>query len=153
MEDRDFVTRFVSFFMTPYTEYEPDLDSFMTKGMSLVNTLDDKARLSMKNDFSRAMEISLGVFGDDAFRKRKNKDDRRKPLNKALFETLSVAFGRLSQEQGRLLIARKEFFLDKFIKLNNDIKFEQSLSSATGHKESVLRRFSEIEKIVNETIR
>ncbi|MBK9636386.1 MAG: DUF262 domain-containing protein [Bacteroidetes bacterium] len=42
MEDRDFVTRFVSFYITPYTEYQPDLDTFMTKGMGLIKTLSDK---------------------------------------------------------------------------------------------------------------
>src|SRR5690606_37671713 len=75
MEDRDFVTRFVSFYITPYTEYQPDLDTFMTKGMGLIKTLSDEKRNQMKSDFIRAMNTANVIFGDDAFRKRKARED------------------------------------------------------------------------------
>ncbi len=153
MEDRDFVTRFVSFYLIPYEEYEPDLDSFMTKGMKAIRlktTVDSRKHL--KAAFLRSMQTSIEIFGIDAFRKRKARGDRRKPLNKALFETVSVAFSRLDDQQTTILLQKKDIFTDKFIAVNNDPRFEHSLSSGTGQRESVLIRFSQIEKIIKETI-
>lgn len=152
MEDRDFVTRFVSFYLTPYPAYEPDLDSFMSKGMAAIKNLSEEKRKQMKIDFIHAMKTSISIFGDDAFRKRQKKEDGRRPINKALFESLSVAFGKLSETQRKKLIDQKERFKDNFIRINNDKKFFDSLASGTGQKERVQTRFSEIEKILNETI-
>lgn len=152
MEDRDFVTRFISFYLTSYSAYEPDLDSFMTKGMGAIKYLSKEKREKMKTDFINAMKISILIFGDDAFRKRQNKDDGRRPINKALFESLSVVFSKLNETQRKKLAERKELFKENFIHLNNDKRFFNSLASGTGQKERVQTRFSEIEKIVNETI-
>lgn len=152
MEDRDFATRFVSFYLKDYTEYEPDLDSFMTKCMaSLKNTTED-FRVKMKDDFKRAMNTAMTIFNNDAFRKRKYPEDRRRPLNKALFETLSVAFSKLNSNKTEVLINKAEVFKEKFMELNRDNRFFSSLASGTGQKENVTLRFREIFKIVNETI-
>lgn len=152
MEDRDFVTRFVSFYLSHYTTYEPDLDSFMSKGMAAIKTMSDEKRKQMKKDFINAMKISTSIFGDDAFRKRQNRNDGRRPINKALFESLSVAFSKLSESQGKILLERKDQFKESFIRLNNEKRFFDSLASGTGQIDRVKTRFSEIEKIVNETI-
>lgn len=152
MEDRDFVTRFVSFYITPYGKYEPDLDSFMSKGMAAIKNLTDEERKTMKKDFIKSMKTSKLVFGDDAFRKRQKIEDVRRPINKALFESISVAFSKLSDFEIKKLIESKEDFKYKFMKLNNEKRFFDSLASGTGQKERVITRFSEIEKIVNETL-
>ncbi len=154
MEDRDFVTRFVSFYLIPYQEYQPDLDSFMTKGMKAIKTnTTPEIREKIKTDFIKAMSTAITIFGIDAFRKRKDKRDRRKPINKALFEAFSVAFSKLEKQNVEQLTLRKEILIDKFIALNNEPRFEYSLSSGTGQKESVQIRFREIERIINETIK
>ena len=152
MEDRDFVTRFVSFYITPYFKYEPDLDSFMTKGMSLIKYLKDPELKKMKEDFTKAMKTAVTIFGDDAFRKRQDKDAGRRPLNKALFESISVTFSKLNDVEIEEMVNKKEILKEKFIVLNNDKKFFNSLASGTGQKDSVNTRFSEIYRIVQETI-
>jgi hypothetical protein len=152
MEDRDFVTRFVSFYLKPYTEYEPDLDSFMTKGMGSLKNLTQNKLNQIKEDFDKAMKLSISIFGNDAFRKRLNKDDTRRPLNKALFESISVAFSKLTESEAQILIKRKDEFKMHYILLNHDTKFYQSLASGTGQKDNVIKRFSEIEQLVKETI-
>ena len=67
MEDRDFITRFVSFYITPYSNYEPDLNTFMTKGMGLIKSLSVEQRTQMKDDFDKAMQSAFQIFGDDTF--------------------------------------------------------------------------------------
>jgi hypothetical protein len=152
MEDRDFVTRFVSFYIIPYSDYQPDLDNFMTKGMATIKSLKEIERIKMRDDFIKAMNTSIAIFGNDAFRKRKDKEAGRRPINKALFESISVVFSKLSDINRETLIQKKELFKDKFIALNNENKFFNSLASGTGQKDSVNTRFSEIGKIVTETL-
>ncbi len=152
MEDRDFVTRYVAFYLQDYAEYQPDLDSFLTKGMAKIKSVTQEEREEMKENFDKAMHTSMSIFGDDAFRKRQNPTDRRKPINKALFEVLSVYIAKLSEAQSQLLISKKELFKSKFMLLNNDPKFLYAISSGTGQKESVNRRYIDIKRIIDETL-
>ena len=152
MEDRDFITRYVSFYLQNYTSYQPDLDSFMNKGMGKIKLLTDTERVEMKSRFIKSMQTAIELFDDDAFRKRTNVYDRRKPINKALFEVQSVIYAKMSDSQLRLLVNKKNVFKHKFIQLNNDEKFRYAISSGTGQKDSVVRRFSEFKRIIEETI-
>lgn len=152
MEDRDFITRFVSFYIQPYTSYQPDLDSFLTKGMSKIKNLTEDERAEMKAGFIRAMVTASKIFGNDAFRKRTDINDRRKPINKALFEVQSVLFSRLNDAQTDALRRKGDLYQRKFIQLNRDDAFRYSISSGTGQRESIIRRFTEINRIIQETI-
>lgn len=154
MEDRDFANRFVSFYLIPYTEYEPDLDTFMNKGMAKINTLSDQEISMLKNRFKIAMNLAFDIFEKDAFRKRFNIEDARKPINKALFEVLSVNFAKLENNEVSLLLLRKELFKEKFIALHNELdgKFLRSITQGTASKENVERRFRDIERIIKETL-
>lgn len=154
MEDRDFAARFVSFYLIPYSIYEPDLDSFMNKGMALIKTLSEKERLKLKNDFKKAMETAFGIFGNDSFRKRFDEESSRKPINKALFEVLSVNFAKLSESECATLIEKKIIFKQKLIALfnNSDGKFLRAITHGTAKKDVVNQRFHAIELIIKETL-
>lgn len=152
MSDRDFTTRFVSFYLQDYKNYTPDLDEFMNKGMRMLKTISEEERCSIKENFDKAMLLAHSIFGDDAFRKRFNTTDNRRPINKALFEVLSVLFAKMTNDQRIALSDSAGLFKNKFIELNNDDKFLYSISSGTGQKESVQKRFSEMSRIINETI-
>lgn len=152
MEDRDFVTRYISFYLQNYTTYLPDLDSFMNKGMGKISSLSDAQREEIKSKFIKSLQTAIELFDDDAFRKRTNINDRRNPINKALFEVQSVIYAKMEDSQLQKLISKKNEYKNKFIELNNDDKFRSAISSGTGQKESVIRRFTEIKRIVEETI-
>jgi len=149
MEDRDFVTRYISFYLVPYKDYKPDLDTFMSGAMRIIESSDME---KMKIDFEKSMRTASQIFANDAFRKRKLKDAKRGPINKALFEVLSVTFAKLNDDETKSLINNKELFINKFIKLNNDDTFLDSIGSGTGDRSRVIKRFSEIERIIKETI-
>ncbi|GHA38369.1 hypothetical protein GCM10007103_19690 [Salinimicrobium marinum] len=152
MEDRDFTTRFVSFYLIPSEKYQPDLDSFMTKGMAEIDKLDSEGIKNLKNSFKKSMNLAWEIFKEDAFRKRFHENDRRKPLNKAIFEAISVSFAKLSIEQREKLRSKAGIFRTKFIELNNSDRFYKAISSGTGQKENVNIRFKEIQRIINETL-
>ena len=152
MEDCDFVTRFVSFYLLPYTSYTPDMDSFMHKGMKTIGKISKKERGEILDAFDKAMKTAINIFGDDAFRKREYVEDRRRPINKPLFEVLSVLFSKLTDEERNSLVKNKEIFKEKFMQLNRERFFIYAISSGTSQRESVKRRFESINDIIHETL-
>ena len=152
MEDCDFVTRFVSFYLLPYTSYTPDMDSFMNKGMKAIGKISKKERGEILDAFDKAMKTAINIFGDDAFRKREYVEDRRRPINKPLFEVLSVLFSKLTDKERNSLIKNKEIFKEKFMQLNRERYFIYAISSGTSQRESVKRRFESINDIIHETL-
>jgi hypothetical protein len=152
MEDRDFAARFVAFYLTDYNGYTPDMDTFMSKGMKKIYDLSEEEIARLKYDYKKALNTAYEIFGNDAFRKRFNREDHRMPINKALFDSLSVSFSRLSEAQCQYLIDRKETFQNKLIALHNDRKFLRALTQGTALKANVIQRFTDIHKIIHETL-
>jgi len=154
MEDRDFATRFVSFYLIGYNNYTPDMDSFMNNGMKMIENLTDEQLVVLKKDYTKALNTAWEIFGNDAFRKRYSLSEPRKPINKALFDSLSVNFAKLPEEQCKKLINKKEIFRKKLIDLHNkdDKKFLRSLTQGTALKTNVVQRFSDIKAIIEETL-
>ena len=144
MQDRDFVTRFVAFYLLGDKNYQPDLDSFLSRGMAKIAELDSDEKAQLKAAFRRAMQLAIDIFGNDAFRKRKHPDDRRRPLNKALFECLSVNLAYLTDEQAQTLVRGRELFKKSMMKSGLDEQFMRAITSGTGLRGNVQRRFREI---------
>lgn len=153
MLDREFVTRFLSFYMNDYKNYVPDLDTFMNTSMSEIKQLSVNERNKIKNDFQSSMLLSQSIFGNWAFRKSDKYPEKRKPINKALFEIWSVSLAKLNESQRKLLLLRKDILFNKSIQLvKEDSAFFNSITTSTGNKGSVYYRFASIEKIIQETL-
>ena len=153
MNDRDFVTRFVSFYIHAKKEYTPDLDTFMNRSMKKLKKLSESERDKIKGVFTKSLTVSLSIFGDDAFRKRYSPTEKRHPINKSLFEVWTVTLARLTDSELKTLVAKKDLLKQLFIDLLlNDSAFEEAISSGTGSKDSVTKRYEGIEKIVEKTL-
>lgn len=148
MTDRELVLRFIAFRLTKAQNFRAtDFDRFLGQTMRTINTWDEKEVFFNKRAFDCAMGLAHTVFGDDAFRKRYKKTGARFPVNKALFETVSVNLAELSAKEQRLLGQRKEHVKDKFIELMSDREFERAISQGTGDQSKVRVRFSRIQQI------
>jgi hypothetical protein len=148
MMDQEFITRFLAFYLFPIEVYNSDLDSFLNKAVSELNDLEHQFSL-IEADFDKSMQAAVKIFGDYAFRKRFSKDDKRKPINKALFEVWSVLLSKLSTEEIDHLIINKEKVNNAFINLLDiDIDFNKAISAGTGEKSRVRKRFTDINKII-----
>ena len=153
MLDREFATRFVSFYMNDYRNYVPDLDTFMNASMSEIKKLSENERKKMKQDFQSSMLLSKAIFGNWAFRKSDKYPEKRKPINKALFEIWSVSLAKLDENQKNQILLKKDILFDKSIKLvKENSAFFNSITTSTGNKMSVIFRFSSIERIIKETL-
>ena len=152
MEDRDFVTRFVAFY-DGYKNYQSDLDDFLYSAMKNLNEIPSTQRAQMKQDFVKAMNAVYKLFGEYAFRKRFKRNDRKHPLNKALFDTWSVNLAQLSAEELEKVISKKDLVIEKFIELmNKDNAFISSITTGTGKIKAVKTRFSKIEDLLKESL-
>ncbi len=157
MADREFILRFLAFVIHPYNEYKAtEFDSFLSDVMAEINEMSEYGLNDLETKFSQAMTVAKEIFGDDAFRKRYKQDASRSPVNKALFESWSVNFSKLNNEEVELLIKRKEELKAGFIKLMNDReiepKFDSAISQGTGDTKKVKRRFSAIEQLIQEVL-
>lgn len=166
MLDRDFVTRFTSFYLFSYKNYEPDLDTFLNKGMDKLNTLTEKQLDKLEKDFDRAMNTAFAIFGRHTFRKQpprifnaklntssKDIHARRRPLSKAIFDIWSVTLSKLSASEQQTLEKKKKMVENNFIDLmNSNEDFKQAISQATGDRTRVIKRFTEVENLVNDIL-
>jgi hypothetical protein len=151
MDDREFVTRFVAFYLN-YENYKPDLDSFLNESMAKISRLTEDEREEMKENFKVAMVMANHIFGNNAFRKL-NVGKRRFPINKALFETVSVNFAFISDaKRVNEFIEKKDEFLEQFTLLMEDEAFVSAITSGTGQKDKVETRFIKLYEIIRETI-
>lgn len=149
MQDRDFVSRFVAFYLINYSKYQPSLDDFINRSMDLLEKEDAK---DIQNKFERALDLSYKIFREDAFRKRIDASDKRRPINKAYFEVITVLFARLSESEVACLLKNEQVFKNNLLELVRNTRYSNALSRGTGTKDSVSIRFSWFERVLRKSI-
>ena len=151
MQDRDFVNRFIAFFIG-YQDYMGDLDMFLNDKMGELNKMTSKQRDDIRVSFDKAMKCCYEIFKKDTFRKRHKQEDRRKPISKSVYDTLSVNIAWLSDEEQLMLLKNAEAFKTGMIRLFNDERFNFSISTGTGQKYNVDLRFTMVKSLIKEII-
>lgn len=154
-QDMDFVSRFVAFYLMGYENYTvPDLDYFINTCMKNIKEGRYDGQIEdMKHNFIKAMNLATEIFGDDAFRKRTDTSDNKKPLNKAYFEVISVGFAKLNDNETRKLLQHKELFKNNLIKeMKENSSYNGAFSGGTAKTESVKKRFSVFNEILHKSI-
>ncbi|MDR3366901.1 MAG: DUF262 domain-containing protein [Prevotellaceae bacterium] len=150
MQDKEFVTRFVTFYLNKPEEYKPDLDTFMSNAMSKLYSFSEEERCIVKQNFIASMSLANEIFGKWAFRKVYDKNKKRLyPINKALFEVWSILLAKLSDAERQIVREAKESIFNDYIKLmNEDSDFVGAITSQTDNKNKILYRFGKIEQLL-----
>lgn len=153
LQDHEFVNRFLAFYLFDNSQYNSDLDGYLNKALEEINLSINVDLESIENNFDKAMKASYLIFSGYAFRKRYSITDKRKPINKALFEVWSVLLSKLNDQDIRILIDKKDLLIERFMNLLNiDEDFNKAITSGTGDKSRVRKRFKEINTIIQTTI-
>ncbi len=151
MADRECVLRFLAFHLRAWSSYESrdDLDRWLGDSMHKINAMSEDDRDNVAATFKRSMTVAERVFGDYAFRKQYGvEDERRRPVNKALFEVWSVGIaGRCDRDQERLM-GRRAAVVDAFHRLMCNDEFEGAVSTATGTASKVHLRFRAVGELI-----
>lgn len=151
MQDRDFVNRFIAFYIG-YQDYMGDLDMFLNDKMGELNKMTSEQRDDIRVSFDKAMKCCYEIFKNDAFRKKYSVTDKRKPISKSVYDTLSVNIAWLSDEEQLMLLKNAEAFKTGMIRLFNDERFNFSISTGTGQKYNVDLRFTMVKSLIKEII-
>lgn len=151
-QDEDFVSRFIAFYLTDFSQYSPDLDTFINDNMEKLATVEQDDRNRLMNDFNNAMNLAIMIFGNDAFRKRNDINASRKPINKAYFEVIAVNFSKLTNNEMESLTFNQFVFKENLITLMKNSRYWNSLSAGTGQKDSVTIRFSWFKEVMEKSI-
>jgi len=150
MQDREYVTRFITFYLNKPEDYKPDLDTFMSNSMGKLNNLSQQELNLIKQNFIASMFLAQKVFGKWAFRKVFNiKDKRLYPVNKALFEIWSILFAKFSDIDRQKIFEVKENIFNDYIQLlNEDKDFVGAITSQTDNKNKIIYRFLAVEQLI-----
>jgi hypothetical protein len=125
----------------------------MSKAMASISDRNDNELNKIKEDFTESMKLAFDIFGNKAFRKVNRHTKRLPPINKALFDAISVQFGLLSKHGRDVLRNHKGDFKSGFKELlNKDEYFYTSVTSSTGDKNKVIHRHSSIEDLIKSII-
>jgi hypothetical protein len=101
----------------------------------------------LESDFKEAMKTAAAILGDGAFRKPHAEGEARNPVNRALFEAISVTLATFDAAARKTLVAQSDSIKKDFIDLVQNSGFANAISQDTGDPANVRKRFGEIEKL------
>ena len=151
MLDREFVNRFLAFYVLGIDAYAGNLDEFLT---AVLEQLVGESPCTLERygeAFLAAMRRSHELLGEIAFRKI-NRDERYGTINKPLFECASVVLAKLGGEEYSLLLIRRDAFLERYASLLHNEEFVRVITSGTAQRTSVRRRHEMLQATIDEVI-
>ena len=148
MEAREMVLRFLAFHMRGVDSYDTstDFDGFLSAAMHDLSAVSAAKRKALTRSFVTSLRTATAVFGEHAFRKSLPGDERKAPINKALFETVMSSLASLSSADHKALIGRRKRALSRFAALLKDEEFRASISQGTGDARKVHLRHLRVEQ-------
>lgn len=153
MRDREVVNRFLSFYVLGWRRDPKEHWDFEDRLGRVLQRLNENGaenlRASARDAFLASMRANIAVFGEYAFRKHENPNERKKPFNINLFDALSVMFARWPEES--ITHAAKKI-QKGFYKLMGRSDYLRSLSAATTSADSVAVRFDLTEQMMKEAL-
>ena len=152
MLDKELVLRFMAFKLTNYKDYKAPMINFLNDTMEELGEAKPKQLSSLRTDMLKALNLSYDIFEDNAFRKSLVKNGKNKVLNRALFETVTVLFSELSENDIQVLLENKKEFVESFKQLFEDSKFYSSITISTTDPANVVYRFTNISTVINRYI-
>lgn len=171
MEDKELLLRFLSFVIREHFSYKKtqNIDTWLSDTMIIYNSLPSLDSRDIKRSMSRgtvnvsdikvldedtiisnfdlAMIRATKLFGKHAFRKSYGAQ-RRRPINKCLFESWGVLLANMSKEQYMRLCTNKTGFIKEYSRLLDDNKFVIAISRDSMRQGSVAYRYDELSKLI-----
>jgi transcriptional regulator with XRE-family HTH domain len=149
MRDREAINRFCAFSIVGWREYKSgDMDRFLAEALEKVNRMSESDRDRLTESFNRAMSFNFELFGRHAFRKSLAYDEHanRSVLNIALFDVCSVVLPRLLDRNPPNLDAVRSVT----IQILDNPEFVHAITYSTNSRKQVEKRFSLLERMVEE---
>lgn len=138
MRDREFVNRFCSFQLLGTEPYR-DMDDFLAAALKKMNA-EPEILPGLSSVFRRTLRNNQALFDRHAFRKhrRDQLDERRRPINAALWDVMTTG---LSHYSGEVVSDRAGELRSAFYPLLADSAFDDAITYGTNSAKKVRRRF------------
>ena len=171
MEDCELVLRFVAFLLRKPTTYKrtQNIDTWLSDSMIILNALPELETRELKkcvqqnsiilSDIERitfdeirelfllAMRRAKKLFGKHAFRKS-TVGERRRPINKSLFEIWSVLLCEMTEEDFSVLYKNRNKIIPDYRTILDDYNFEIAISRDSMRHTSVSLRYNKLKELV-----
>jgi hypothetical protein len=165
MVARELILRFIAFLLRGVEAYprNDDMDGFLSETMLFLNALPDVSDKNLKKifyelpkyhtlnyttldsieaKFVMAMERASSLFERNAFRKSTIHQNYRTPINKAIFDTISVILAEMPKEKFYALQNKKDIMWAKLNEIfNNNTEFPNFISRDSLKLQSIEKRF------------
>jgi len=142
MTDREFVNRFLAFYLRDNLPEYKEMDSHLNAALKYIDTCPGGELEEIRDSFYRALDLLTTALGPFAFRRMTSKGPK-KALNKALFEVFTVVAAQCPQ-QAACLAKNPKLARERYEKLFDD-QSENGLNSvvqtSTGHVANIQRRY------------
>lgn len=152
MSDRELALRFIAFKLPTYQEFAfNSMGEFLDDSMDKLDKIREETLLeNLKQEFLVTLKFSEEVLGEGHRFSRSIADEHKtKSLNRSLYDVTTVCLSNIENKDR--FLAKKELFLEKFLKLLKDeqSEFTNAITKGTSGKGAVETRF----KIMNELIK
>ena len=154
MKDKYLILRFLSFYILHENlhpadrekiEYKSNMDEFLGKNMELLNRMDDGTISLLSEKFEVAMKNAYRIFSSDAFR-LPGEAGRKRPINMALFESLSYLLSKITLSEGMVPMIKKAY--REKIEKNQEVF--RSLTYTIDSKKHITKRFEAMDELARE---
>lgn len=147
MRDRECVNRFCAFHLLPLENYKGDMDEWLAEALRKMNQLDASELQTLSKTFQNAMQNNSLLFDTQAFRKHTPEQSKRGVLNVSLWDVMTVALARYSNEQVNHHINELKKY---FYELLNEKNFNEAITLGTNSSRSVNYRFKATQQMFQE---
>lgn len=149
MNDREMALRFAAFWLLGMEAYQerPVMESFLMEATELLDDpqkASDKRVAELEAAFETAMSNAYLVFGEHAFRKWPLGSTGRSPINRALFETWSIALAEYTAAD--LAARRTQIVGSARGRMTEDILYLNAITASTADRARVYYRFAAAKK-------
>ena len=154
MRDREAINRFASFHLLNWQTYgNGDMDDFLARGISFMDSLSEQGRESIERAFLDSMRRNYKLFGRHAFRKSLREQDDSVALtviNISLFDVLSCLFTGICDD---LLEVDSEAVSRRIVELIKNEEFSHAITYSTNSTHQVENRFTMVQDACEEFLR
>lgn len=175
MEDKELILRFLSFLIRDYATYRKavSVDTYLSDTMIILNAFPSLQSREFKkitdsgnvqqsdiniidfaditDRFKKAMTRAPLIFERHTFRNSYG-DNRRAPINKALFETWGVLLSRLTDVEFNKLLNNRRSFLSAYSRIIESENLDSAISRDSMLASSVKLRFETFQNLLNSVI-
>ncbi|MEV8208798.1 DUF262 domain-containing protein [Streptomyces sp. NPDC079189] len=146
MNDREMALRFAAFWLKGPEAYQerPVMELFLMDATELLDDpkqVPDEKVTALEAAFDRAMTHAYLVFGEHAFRKWPKVDDYRRPINRAMFESWSMALADPVHTTADLRARRTAIVKAARERMTTDVSYLNAITSSTADRFRVAYRF------------